>query len=116
MKTESHPVELLLLGGAVLAMAAASVVRLLLVPVLAWLWVLTHRRPVVQQVEATLPVPTRTSEQAASLSPQGAATPTLTALAEELLALPAAELRNLAGTRRRCSKRETVAMLLAMPI
>ena len=115
MKTDPHPVELLLLGGAVLAMAAASVVRLVLVPVLAWLWVLTHRRrPLVQQVEATLPP--RHVDGDPSVSPHPGPTPTLAALAEELLALPAAELRNLAGTRRRCSKRETVALLLAMPI
>lgn len=104
--------ELLLLGGAVLVLAAASVVRLLLVPVLAWLWVLTHRRrrPLVQQVEAHLPalVSSRPIEVEPTLS--------LADLAEELLALPAAELRKLAGIRRRCSKRETVAMLLAMPI
>lgn len=45
MKTDPCPVELLLLGGAVLLVAAASVARLLLVPLLALVLVTCGWRP-----------------------------------------------------------------------
>lgn len=45
MKPNPHPVELLLLGSAVLTVAAAFVVRLLLVPLLALVLVASNWRP-----------------------------------------------------------------------
>lgn len=59
MKTDLHPVELLLLGGAVLLVAAASVVRLLL-PLLALVLVACGWRPASSEAVA---VPVASSEE-----------------------------------------------------
>lgn len=41
---------------------------------------------------------------------------TLSGLAEALQALPVAQLREMAGIRRKCGKAEAVAVICAMPI
>lgn len=82
-----------------LAWACLTAVRLLLVPTIAVVVVLLtpRRRPAPQPAPALPGV-------------------TLATIAAGLEALPAAELRALAGTRRRCSKHELTAMICAMPI
>lgn len=82
-----------------LAWAAITVVRILVVPAVALLLVLLtpRRRPAPRPAPALPAV-------------------TLATIAAGLEALPAAELRSLAGTRRRCSKRELTGLICAMPI
>lgn len=94
----AHPIELaLVLGLAVLEAVRVLVVAFVaLVLVLAAAW--RHR-------------PTPTPPAACSA---GAAS--LAAIAAELRQLPAARLRELAGTRRRCSKDRLIAELLALPV
>lgn len=108
-KNESAAVELLLIAGLALAWATITVVRLLLVPLLALAVVLLtpRRRPASPEAPAA-PIAAPEAPALAVVS--------LASIGAELQALPAAELRAMAGTRRRCSKRELAAMVLAMPI
>ncbi len=114
-KNEAGAVELMLLAGMALLWAIATVVRLLLVPVAALLVVLLtpQRRPAPQPAPASPEAP-----EAPISAPEAPALPavSLASVAADLLVLPAAELRRLAGTRRRCSKHELTAMICAMPI
>ena len=84
-----------------LAWATVTALRLLLVPMVALLLVL-------------LTPPRRPAPEAAPAAPEAAVS--LASLAAELQALPAAELRVMAGTRRRLPKRELTALICAMPI
>lgn len=91
------------------AWAAITVVRLLLVPLLALAVVLlTPRRRSASPEPPAAPIAAPEAPALAVVS--------LATIGAELQALPAAELRAMAGTRRRCSKRELAAMVLAMPI
>lgn len=83
--------------------ATVTALRTVLVPLAALVVVLlTPRRPAPQPAPvAAQPV----------LPPVSLAT-----IAAELQALPAAELRAMAGTRRRLPKRELTALICAMPV
>lgn len=112
MTTELHPCEVLLLAGLALADALLTVLRLLVLPTLALLLVLVMprrraaRRTFAEEAPAAPPAPARPVTPA----------PCLADLAADLLALPAAQLRELAGTRRRLPKRELAALICAMPL
>lgn len=108
---ELHPVELLLIAGLALLWAITTVVRLLLVPLVGLIvaLLLPRRRPAPQPAPvAPEPAPVI----AATVSRQ----PCLADLAADLMALPAAELRAMDGTRRKASKHQLTALILAMPI
>lgn len=111
MTTEPHPVEVAILCAVALLWAFATLARFLLIA-LAVLLTLARHRPIPQAPQPARPAPAAASPAAAPAMPA----PSLSGLAEALLGLPAAELRELAGIRRRCSKAEAVAQLLALPI
>jgi hypothetical protein len=121
MNSKTQPleaVELLLLAALALLWAVVTIARLLLVPLVAVLIVaLTPRRRPAPQPAAT---PAPAAEPAAEPVPApSAAPPTITplaALAADLMAMPAAELRRLAGTRSKLPKTELTARICAMPI
>jgi hypothetical protein len=91
------------------------VVRLLLVPLLAVLIALLtpRRRPAPEPATASPEAPE--APIAASEAPALPAV-TLATIGAELLELPAAELRRLAGTRRRLPKAQLIAAICAMPL
>lgn len=98
----THPVELLLVVGLVLleAVAVLTVAAVALVLALA---TCRGRR--------AAPAPPHVAPPA-----RAAVAVPLAAIADELRRLRAAHLRDLAGTRRRCSKDRLIADLLALPI
>lgn len=129
-KNETGAVDLLIVAVMALAWAALTVVRTVLVPVVALLVVLLtpRRRPAPQPAAAVAEaaaLPVATPE--AAVAPEAPAVtterplapvvvPTLADVAETLMALPARRLMEMAGTRRKASKQELVAMVCAMPI
>lgn len=121
---ELGAVDLMILAVIALAWATWQVVRLLLVPLLAGLIVLLtpRRRPAPQPVAVA---PTAASDEApapctatveAAPAEQVPAPLSLATIGADLLALPAAELRRLAGTRRRLPKAQLIAAICAMPL
>ena len=117
-KTELGTVELLLLCCMALAWAVVAIARAVLVPLVALTVVLLtpRRRPAPQPIA---PAPVAATVEATApervLACPAPAAP-LAALAAELMELPAAELRRLAGTKSKLSKTELIARLVAMPI
>jgi len=121
-------VELLLLAALALLWAITTVVRLLVVPLVAVLIaaLTPRRRPAPGSSLEEAPAAARglvhedNSLRCSHRSLQpSAAPPTITplaALAADLMALPAAELRRLAGTRSKLPKTELTARICAMPI
>lgn len=100
----AHPIELALVIG----LAVLDAVRVLVVAAVALVIVLAERRrhrPGVSAPASAAP-PAAFSAGAASLA----------AIADELRQLPAVRLRELAGTKRRCSKDRLIAELLALPV
>jgi len=99
-KTQPCAVDLLIVAGMALALAVLTIVRLVVVPLLALLVTLLapRRRPA--------------AEPATPMTPP----PTLSSLAADLMALPAKQLMELAGTRRRLPKAQLIGMICAMPI
>lgn len=100
----AHPIELALVIG----LAVLDAVRVLVVAAVALVIVLAerrHHRPAVSAPASAAP-PAAFSAGAASLA----------AIADELRQLPAVRLRELAGTKRRCSKDRLIAELLALPV
>lgn len=97
-------IEAAIVAVMALALATITVLRLLVVPLLALVVVLlTPRR--------------RPAPQPAPVASQPALPPvSLATIAAGLMELPAAQLRALAGTRRRCSKAELTALICAMPV
>ena len=111
-KHETAAIELLLIAGLALLWAAITLARALLVPLAAALLVLlTPRRRTAPQ-----PAAAASDEAPAPIAATAEAAPTLAGLAESLLELPATQLRDMAGTRRRLPKRELTALICAMPI
>lgn len=105
-----HPVELLVLATMALVWALATIARLLLPPLLAVLIALVRHH----RLEQPAPPPCPPAQPPAPAMP--VASSSLAALAEQLVQLPAAEVRALAGIRRKCSRAEAVAVLLHLPI
>lgn len=108
MKTELHPVEVVILCAVALAWAAAVILRTLLIPCLAVLLSLVRHRPAPMPPAAPQPAPAAAQPV---LPPV-----TLAAIAEELQALPGAHLRAITGCRRKVAKRAIVEAWLALPI
>jgi hypothetical protein len=108
MKTELHPVEVVILCAVALAWAVVTIARTLLVPLLAMLITLVRHRPAPAPEAPLQPTP----EPAQPVLPPV----TLAAIAEELQALPAAHLRSITGCRRKVAKRVMLDAWLAMPI
>lgn len=107
MKTDLHPVEVVILCAVAVLWAAATITRCLLIPCLALVAALVSRRP------APSPQPAPVVAQP-SLTPVSLAT--LATIAEELQSLPGARLRAITGCRRKVAKRAMVDAWLAMPI
>jgi hypothetical protein len=129
-KNETGAVELMLLAGLALLWATLTVVRTLVVPVVALMVVMLtpRRRPAPQPAAVAAeaaPLPVAAPE--AAVAPEAPAVtterplapvvvPTLADVAADLMALPARRLMEMAGTRRKASKQALVAMVCAMPI
>jgi hypothetical protein len=110
-KNEAGSVELLLLAAMALGWAVLTVLRAVLVPLIALAVVLlTPRRP------APEPAAPASDEAPAPAVATHEAAPTLADMAADLMELPATELRRLAGTRRRLPKAQLAALICAMPI
>lgn len=104
MKTDLHPVEVVILCAVAVLWAAATITRCLLIPCLALVAALVSRRPAP-------------SPQPAPVVAQPVLTPvSLATIAEELQSLPGARLRAITGCRRKVAKRAMVDAWLAMPI
>lgn len=100
----ADPVLLLIAAG----WLAAEALAVLLIAAFALVLTLARWQPPAASAAAvpSPPVP----------APHRPLRPVLTDLADALMELPAAELRRLAGTRRRLPRRELAAMVCAMPI
>jgi hypothetical protein len=103
-----HPIEAAVLAAMALAWACVTVLRLLLVPLLAMLITLVRHRPAPAPEAPLQPTP----EPAQPVLPPVS----LATIAEELQALPAAHLRSITGCRRKVAKRVMLDAWLAMPI
>lgn len=102
-----HPVEMLVVVALALVWSLITVIRLIVVPVVAIITALV-----------TTPRRSRTPGPAGERSrpdvpPQPA---DLAVVRDQLMQQTAAELRRLTGSRRRCAKRDLVAAYLALPI
>lgn len=106
---EISAVELLILAGLALALALATLARLVLVPMVAAALALVLQHRVVADL-----TPDPTPDPANRLGPSPA--PALADLAADLLDLSAVELRRITGTRRKVAKLQMVEAWLAMPI
>jgi len=102
-RTTLHPIEVLALATMTLVRAVLTLARMVLVPLAALVLVLVGWRPASPQPPTTPPSPA---------APPAPAEHPLARLAEQLEALPAATLRNLAGTpSKRYRKAELIAMV-----
>lgn len=102
MTKDLHPIEAAIVAVMALAWAIGTIVRLLLVPAVAVVLVLAGWRPASPEAR---PEPAAAPEA-----------PTLAGLAAELQVLPAVQLRQITGCRRRIAKRVMVEAWLAMPV
>lgn len=98
-----HPVEACILAGILATLALLELARAGLSLVLLLIRLARSSRQPSPRPVAAAPAPAPWRHP-------------LEALGAELVALPAAELRAVVGTRRRCAKAELVANWLAMPI
>ena len=108
MKTELHPVEVVILCAVALLWAAVTIARSLLIPCLAVLLTLVRHRPAPTPPAAPQPAPVAAQPVLAPV--------TLAAIADDLLSLSAAQLRSVTGCRRKVAKKAMVEAWLAMPI
>lgn len=138
-RTQPCAVDLLIVAAMAFLWACVTVVRLVVVPLLALLVaLLTPRRQAQAQAQLQQAVKAerggdrrskKTKRHAVANDPTTPAnghpkdrksrlirTLTLSDLAADLMALPAKRLMELAGTRRRLPKAQLVAMICAMPI
>lgn len=102
MKTDLHPVEILIVATMAAAWAVATLARAILRLLAS---------------AGTPPEPPEPPEPGATITPPEP--PQLAELAtmrDALMVETAATLRQITGTRRRCSKWEMVASFLAMPV
>lgn len=108
MKTELHPVEVVILCAVALLWAVATITRSLLIPCLAVLLTLVRHRPAPTPPAAPQPAPVAAQPVLAPVS--------LAAIADDLLSLSAAQLRSVTGCRRKVAKKVLIEQWLAMPI
>lgn len=111
MNRDLDPIEAAVLAAMALAWAVLTALRLVLVPAIALVVVLVTPR----RCPAPEPAPMAPEPPAVAAEPVLMPV-TLAAIAAGLEALPAAELRAMAGTRRRLPKHALVAQLVALPI
>lgn len=103
-----HPVEILILATMATAWAAVTLARLIVLPLIAVVLAAAARPPAPMVGQPAAPAATGTAEPPLASD--------LAAMRDALMAESATTLRQITGTRRRCSKAEMVAMVLAMPI
>lgn len=101
----AHPIELVLVVGLVLLEVAAALAVALVALVLT-VSACSRQRATSAPLRVAPPAPPARAALAAPLA----------AIADHLRRLPAARLREISGTRRRCSKDRLIADLLALPI
>jgi hypothetical protein len=113
----AHPIELALVVGLAVLDAVCVLVVAAVALVIELAAAMRRRRRPVRPVSPVLAPVAAAAPQAppvAAVAVPGAAS--LAAIADDLRRLPAARLRELAGTRRRCSKDRLIADLLAIPV